>query len=129
MAAEPAVRTRTIESGVIEAYAALRASEREIAATRAAQPLANELVRATETAYGLGRGTQAAVVRASLAETELTERLVMLQTDVDMRRVELNAAMGRDPSTPIGALDDTAPSPLVPPLQVLLDRAGETHPE
>jgi len=129
MAADAAVRTRTIESGVIEAYAALRATEREIAATRGAQPLADQLVRAMEAAYGLGRGTQASVVRASLAETELTERLVMLQADADMRRVELNAAMGRDPSTPIGALDDTEPSRLVPPLQVLLDRAGDTHPD
>ena len=59
---------------------------------------ANEPVRATEAAYGLGRGTQATVVRASLAETELSERLVMLQADADMRRVDLNAAMGRDPS-------------------------------
>jgi outer membrane protein TolC len=129
MAADAAVRTRTIESGVIEAYAALRASGREIAATRAAQPLANELVQATEAAYASGRGTQASVVRAGLAETELSERLVMLQADADMRRVGLNAAMGRDPSTPIGALDDTEPGALVPPLQVLLDRAGDTHPE
>src|SRR4029079_14710930 len=35
MAADAAVRTRTIESGVIEAYAALRATGREIGATRA----------------------------------------------------------------------------------------------
>ena len=116
MAADAVVRTRTIESGVIEAYAALRATGREIGATRAAQPLANELVQATEAAYASGRGTQAAVVRAALAETELSERLVMLQADADMRRVELNAAMGRDPSTPIGTLDDAAPSALVPPL-------------
>lgn len=129
MAADVAVRSRVVESNVIEAYAALRAAEREIAATRAARPLANELVRATEAAYAAGRGVQASVVRAGLAETELGERLLMLQADADMKRVGLNAAMGRDPSTPIGALDDTEPSAVVPPLQVLLERAGDTHPE
>ena len=97
MAADAAVRTRTVESSVIEAYAALRAAEREIAATRAAQPLAMELVQATEAAYASGRGTQASVVRAGLAETELSERLVMLQADADMRRVGLNARDGPRP--------------------------------
>jgi outer membrane protein TolC len=46
-----------------------------------------------------------------------------------MRRVTLNAAMGRAPDTPIGQLDNEAPFPVVPPLASLLDRASETHPE
>jgi outer membrane protein TolC len=127
--ADAAVKTRVVEAGVIQAYAALRSIEREIAATIAAQPAADHLVRSTEAQYAAGHGTQASVVRAALAETELTERLVMLRADAEMRRVALNGAMGRDPSKPIGALDDTQPSTVVPPLQVLLERASQAHPE
>ena len=72
---------------------------------------------------------QSSVVRAALAETELTERLVMLQADADMRRVALNGAMGRAPSTPIGTLDDTPPFPIVPSLDLLIEEASAAHPE
>jgi outer membrane protein TolC len=127
--ADVAVKSRTVETGVIQAYSALRSTNREIAATLAAQPAANTLVRATEASYAAGRGSQASVVRAALAETELAERLVMLRADAEMRRIALNSAMGREPSTPIGPLDETEPAPVVPPLQVLLERASESHPE
>ena len=129
MVADAGVRERAVRTAVAQAYVALRATEREIAATRAAQPAAGDLIRASEAAYAAGRGTQAAVVRAALGETELVERLVMLQADADMRRVALNAAMGRRPSAPIGALDDQPPVADVPPLTALLDRAAEAHPE
>jgi outer membrane protein, heavy metal efflux system len=129
MVADAGVRERAVKTRVVQAYVALRATEREIAAVQAAQPAASELVRASEAAYAAGRGAQAAVVRAALGETEIAERLVMLQADADLRRVALNIAMGRPPSTPVGALDDEAPVADVPPLTVLLDRAVEAHPE
>jgi outer membrane protein TolC len=95
----------------------------------AAEPAAREIVNATEAAYAAGRGNQATVVRSSLAVTEIAERLAMLDADVEMRRVALNAAMGRPPGTPIGALDDGEPAEIVPPLSVLLERARAAHPE
>jgi outer membrane protein, heavy metal efflux system len=129
MTADSAVRARAVVTGVLRAYAALRATEHELAVTREAETTARDLVRATEATYAAGSGMQSSVVRAALAETELTERLVMLQADADMRRVVLNSAMGRAPSAPIGALDDTLPFPIVPSLASLIEEATAAHPE
>ncbi len=87
----------------------------EIGATREAGTAARDLIRATEASYAAGNGMQSSVVRAALAETELTERLAMLEADADMRRLALNGAMGREPATPIGTLDDSLPFPIVHP--------------
>jgi outer membrane protein, heavy metal efflux system len=124
-----AVRERAVVTGVLAAYAALRATQREIDATRASKPAARDLVRATEVAYAAGRGMQAGVVRTALADTELTERIVMLDAEAARDRVALNVAMGRDPAAAIGPLDDTPPFPTVPALVELLDRASDLHPE
>jgi len=127
--AAAAVRARSVVTGVLQAYAALRATEHELAVTREADTAARDLIRATEATYAAGSGMQSSVVRAALAETELAERLVMLQADAEMRRVALNGAMGRAPLTPIGALDDTPPFPIVPSLAVLIEEATAAHPE
>ena len=116
-------------AGVEDAYARLRAVEREMAATRAAQPSARDLVRATEVAYAAGHGMQALVVRATLADTALEERLTTLDAEAARARVALNVAMGRAPETPIGALDDAPPPTAVPPLQALVAQAETAHPE
>jgi outer membrane protein TolC len=129
MVADVAVRDRAVVAGVRQAYAALRATERQVAATGASLPAAADLVRATETAYAGGRGTQASVVRATLAQTEVIERMAMLSAEADMRRIALNVAMGRVPGSPLGALDDAPPYPAVPTLESLLDRATAAHPE
>jgi outer membrane protein, heavy metal efflux system len=129
MVADATLRGRSVVTGVMQAYASLQAIELELAATRASERTASDLVRATEAAYAAGRGMQSTVLRATLAETDLTERLVMLAADREMRRITLNAAMGRAPDTAIGRLDDNTPFPVVPPLAVLLERAAETYPE
>jgi outer membrane protein TolC len=129
MIAEAGVREQVVVSGVRQAYAALRATLLEIGATREAARAARDLVHATEASYASGSGMQSSVVRAALAETELTERLAMLEADADMRRLALNGAMGRDLATPIGELDADSPVPIVPSLAALLDEAAAVHPE
>lgn len=129
MSADAALRSRSVVTGVMQAYASLQAIEREIAATRVTKGVAADMVRATETAYAAGRGTQSSVLRATLAETDLTEQVAMLEAERDVRRVTLNATMGRPPDTPIGSLDEDTPFSIVPPLTLLIERAGETHPE
>jgi outer membrane protein TolC len=127
--AESVVREQVVASGVRQAYAALRATLLEIGATHEAAQAARDLVQATEASYASGSGMQSSVVRAALAETELTERLAMLEADADMRRLALNGAMGRDLATPIGELDDDLPVPIVPSLAALLEEAAAVHPE
>jgi outer membrane protein TolC len=129
MAADAAARSRDVVTRVMQAYASLQATEREIVATRANERSAADLVHATEAAYAAGRSMQSSVLRATLAETDLTERMAMLEADRDMRRVTLNASMGRALDTPIGVLDDDPPFTVVPPLTTLLERASETHPD
>src|SRR6185436_4028183 len=85
MTAEAAVREQVVVSGVRQAYAALRATRLEIDATRQTAGAARDLIHATEASYASGSGMQSSVVRAALAETELTERLAMLEADADMR--------------------------------------------
>ena len=129
MTAEAGVREQTVVSGVRQAYAALRATLLEIDATRQAAGAARDLIHATEASYASGSGMQSSVVRAALAETELTERLAMLEADADMRRLALNSAMGRELATPIGELDADPPVPIVPSLAALLEEATTIHPE
>ena len=127
--AETVVREQVVASGVRQAYAALRATLLEIGATHEAAHAARDLVQATEASYASGSGMQSSVVRAALAETELTERLAMLEADAAMRRLALNGAMGRDLATPIGELDADLPVPIVPSLAALLEEAAAVHPE
>jgi len=127
--AETVVREQVVASGVRQAYAALRATLLEIGATHEAAQAARDLVQATEASYASGSGMQSSVVRAALAETELTERLAMLEADAAMRRLALNGAMGRDLATPIGELDADLPVPIVPSLAALLEEAAAVHPE
>ena len=82
------------------------------------------MIHATEASYASGSGMQSSVVRAALAETELTERLVMLEADADMRRLALNGAMGRELATPIGALDDDPAGSDRAALAALLEEAA-----
>ena len=129
MTADAAVREQAVVSGIRQAYAALRATLLEIGATRDAAAAARDLIHATEASYASGNGMQSSVVRAALAETALTERLAMLDADAEMRRLALNGAMGREPTTPIGALDADPPVPFVPTLAALLEEAAAVHPE
>jgi outer membrane protein TolC len=127
--ADAAVRDRVVVSGVELAFAALRATERETTATRRVLPAVADLVRALEVSYAAGRGSQADVVRATLAETAVRERLITLDADAARERVTLNIAMGRAPDAPIGVLEDAPPPTTIPPLEDLLDRAMRLHPE
>jgi cobalt-zinc-cadmium efflux system outer membrane protein len=129
MTADERARERTVVVGVKQAYAALRGAQRTLAAARAVAPVLDHLTRTANASYAAGRLAQAMVVRAGIAETELAERLVMLETDVVMRKAALNGAIGRDPATPIGELDDEPPPTSVPPLESLLTQAVESHPE
>ncbi len=111
-------------------YGRLYAIDRERAILRDAEEMARLLAETATSRYASGASDQAAVLRAQLELTRLSERAADLDADRRMSVATLNRLMNLPPEAPIGEVHELpAPPPLGAPLAALASQAGAQAPE
>jgi len=124
-----ATRERDVIAQVTRTYAELAISRQSVAVHQAHVDLLRQMADLTTARYGAGHGTQQEAIKAIAEISRLHGDLISLDERASTAAAELNALLGRDPQTPIGAVTSaTAIAPL-PPLDVLQRVAITGHPE
>jgi outer membrane protein TolC len=111
-------------AAVRRAYTGLLLARDLLEITREQQRLWSDLEQSARSRYGVGQGTQQDVLRAQVEVTRIQEAVIEQETDVLLRRAELNRLRGRELEAPI----DTAARLELRPLDRSLDdlvREGE----
>jgi outer membrane protein TolC len=127
--AAAAVRARDVAAGVKRTYADLFVSRKAIEISRETIDLLRQIADGTQLRYAAGRTPQQDVLKAVLELSKLHEEQVMLRERELVAEARLNTLLGRDPSTPIGALSEPAEDLPLPALADLQRIAVEDQPE
>ena len=111
-------------------YGRLYAIDQERAILRDAEEMASLIAETATSRYASGASDQAAVLRAQLERTRLSERAADLEADRRMSVATLNRLLNQPPDTPIGEVRELPePPPLGAPLAALPAQAGARAPE
>lgn len=129
MDAEVPMRRREVAAEAARAYVDLRVAREEIESLTQAAAVVRQGVDAAESRYSTGRGAQSDVLAGIVELSRLREDEVMAAERARMAASQLNVLLGRDPDAPIGPLDPTLDTVVLPSLADLESRVLGTHPE
>lgn len=111
------------------AFAQYAVLTRSVAVNREVQDIARRLRMATEARYTQGGGDQAGAIRTQGDETTVKLELAKLEGERNATRARLNTLVGRRADAPLAEPQGTGRAPgLVPPIDVLVDRARAGNP-
>lgn len=111
-------------------YGRLYATDRERSILRDAEGMARLLAETATARYASGATDQAAVLRAQLERTRLSERTADLDADRQTAVATMNRLLNQPPDTPIGEVRELPPPPpLGAPLPALPAQAESRAPE
>ncbi len=91
--------------------------------------LLKEALNAAMAAYTTGKLSQAEILRAQMAVTQLDEHMIELEQDRDSAQAQLNVLLGRRPEEVIEVSGDYVQAPAVPSLEQLESVAVDHRPE
>jgi cobalt-zinc-cadmium efflux system outer membrane protein len=136
MDAEASVMANEVRAGhrsaaleVARAYVDLRVARDELDTIEASRGIVRQSIDASEVRYSSGRGTQQDALAGIVELSRLAREDVMARERERMTRSRLNVLLGRDPDSPVGALDAAPDEAAVPRLADLEPRLRATHPE
>jgi outer membrane protein, heavy metal efflux system len=119
-----------LTAAVRTAYGQLYAIDRERAILRDAEEIARLLSETAMARYAAGGIDQAAVLRAQLERTRLSERGTDLDAERKVNVLALNRLVNQPPDTPIGEVRELPdPPPLAGPLAAMPEAAANAAPE
>ena len=93
------------------------------------EQLAKQALESAQIKYTVGKVPQQDVLKAQIATTKLEEHLIGVEQDGELARAELNALMGRDPSSALEVMGEYMPVTEIPSLVDLEKMALENRPE
>jgi cobalt-zinc-cadmium efflux system outer membrane protein len=123
------VRARDIVNGIARTYAELFVARKSVEVARETIDLLRQIADGTQVRYASGKGAQQDVLKAVLEISRLHEEQVMLNERVRMAEARLNALLGRDAASPVGALAQPREDVALPAVDALQRLALERQPE
>jgi cobalt-zinc-cadmium efflux system outer membrane protein len=123
------VRARDIVGDIKRTYAELFVARKAIEVADDTIALLRQVADATQIRYAAGRSAQQDVLKAVVEITRLHEEKLTLVEGARMAEARLNTLLARDPSAPVGALQEPAEESPLPPVAELQRMAVERQPE
>lgn len=109
------------QAGVLAAR--IQGLETNLDLTREAEALSASILDRSLAALARGDLSATDVEPRRIAEADAADRLRVAERDLAAARLELNAVLGLSPATPLQLTRLEAPSPCLPPVATLVDRA------
>ncbi len=110
-------------------YYELAYMDRALVLMRASRDLLRDFVQVSQTMYAVGTGLQQDVLQAQVGVARMSEEITaMVQERVAMAG-RLNALLGREATTPVGALELPPPGPELPSVDSLMALANANRPK
>ena len=128
-AAEARMSELAVLEAVKEAYWDLWLADRHLAVYTRDLELARELAAGAAGRYAVGTGRQPDVLRAEVERTHIATRLVTTRLERERAAARLNELLSRGPEEPLGTPIDPGPARVPGPLERLIARARESHPD
>ncbi len=115
-------------SRVKAAYYELGFMDRALEIMRDTRDLLREFLDVSNTLYAVGRGLQTDVLQAQVAVASVTEDVTVVEQNRLAMGARLNALLGREPESPVPALELSDPGEPLPSLDRLMAGAAESRP-
>src|SRR3989442_8365688 len=128
VSADAEEQARMLAAQVRMAYYDLAYSDRALDVMRRTQGLLRQFLDVSTTMYAVGSAAQQDVLRAQVEVTLMREDITRMEQDRVAGALRLNALMGRDAMTPIGAVELPEPRGDLPEADSLVARALDGRP-
>ena len=121
-------REVTLIGRITTVYYQLAALDRTITIMSRTRRLLRDFRDVSSTMYSVGTGLQQDVLQAQVAVASMTEDITVARQNRVALAARLNALLGRDPTTSIGALALPLPEGAIPSVDALMARAASARP-
>jgi outer membrane protein TolC len=103
-------------------------ADRALEVMRGTQALLRQFLDVSTTMYAVGSAAQQDVLRAQVEVARMTEDITRMAQERVASAARLDALLGRDAASPVGALELPEPGADLPPVDSLVARALDTRP-
>jgi outer membrane protein, heavy metal efflux system len=121
-------KANEVRAKVVIAYWGLSLAQTNYDLTKKNKQFWEQLVKVTETRYGVGQGMQADVLQAQVELGNYLDRLFQWTQKQESYRADLNALRSKPPQTPVSRPQPLKPRPFILTLDALLAQA-EVRPQ
>jgi outer membrane protein TolC len=119
---------RMLSAQVRMAYTDVAYADRALAVMRGTQALLRQFLDVSTTMYAVGNAVHQDVLRAQVEVARMTEDITRMTQERVAMAARLNALLGREPTSPIGALQLPDPEGRLPEADSLIARALAARP-
>ena len=121
-------QARMLAAQVRMAYYDAAYADRALEVMRGTQALLRQFLDVSTTMYAVGSAAQQDVLRAQVEVARMTEDITRMAQERVASAARLDALLGRDAASPVGALELPEPGADLPPVDSLVARALDTRP-
>ncbi|HXJ44401.1 MAG TPA: TolC family protein, partial [Bryobacteraceae bacterium] len=118
-----------IRSRVTQAYHRLHHAYVAIGILEQARGVVSQMLEVAQLRYSLGKLPQQEIFRTQTQLSILEARIIEMQRDQKMAEAEINNLLNRKPGSAVGEPVMSGDEPVLPSLESLLERAGDSAPE
>src|ERR1051325_2093526 len=121
-------QARMLAAQVRMAYYDVAYADRALEVMRGTQALLRQFLDVSTTMYAVGSAAQQDVLRAQVEVARMTGDITRMAQERVASAARLDALLGRDAASPVGALELPEPGADLPPVDSLVARALDTRP-